>query len=75
MSEIQKLKTKIIELKSLTTLSEQRRLKQRLNAERREIIKPLEKRQAVIDRIYKQWKGGKLALDVKTIGMLQAVIL
>jgi hypothetical protein len=38
------------------------------------MIKPMQKRQAVIDRIYKQWKGGKLVLDTKTIKMLEAVI-
>lgn len=72
-TEIQRLKRKVAEYKSLTSLSAQRNLEQMLKRERRETLKPLKDRQVVLDRIMTRWKNGHLALDLKTISMLERV--
>jgi hypothetical protein len=72
-TEIQRLKKKIAEYKSLTSLSAQRNLEQMLSRERRKTLKPLKDRQIVLDRIKKRWNDGHLALDLKTIKMLNEV--
>tara|TARA_R110002153_G_scaffold226326_1_gene378959 strand:+ start:502 stop:735 length:234 start_codon:yes stop_codon:yes gene_type:complete len=71
-TEIQKLKGKIAELKTLTSINGQRDLAQMLRAERRATAKPLKAKQAVIDRIYSRWEQGRLALDPKTVALLKS---
>ncbi len=70
-NEIKKLKLKIIELRSLTSLSAQKRLQQTLRKERRAINKPLGKKHRAIARVLKRFDTGHLALDTKTLNQLR----